>query len=147
MSTRNELIADLMMGAAYADKRLDGREVDEVKRLLAGIMEIDAIGDEMTERIATFNHQEFDPVKVVRALGLSDDEEKRHLVEMIAAVTEADEEVDLDESEYLEKVAEALEMPRTTFTDLTVEVLEVENLKQAAKKLIQPPPIPAAARK
>ena len=147
MSTRNELIADLMMGAAYADKRLDGREVDEVKRLLAGIMEVDAIGDEMTERIATFNHQEFDPVKVVRALGLSDDEEKRHLVEMIAAVTEADEEVDLDESEYLEKVAEALEMPRTTFTDLTVEVLEVENLKQAAKKLIQPPPIPAAARK
>ncbi len=147
MSTRNELIADLMMGAAYADKRLDGREVDEVKRLLAGIMEVDAIGDEMTERIATFNHQKFDPVKVVQALGLSDDEEKRHLVEMIAAVTEADEEVDLDESEYLEKVAEALEMPRTTFTDLTVEVLEVENLKQAAKKLIQPPPIPAAARK
>ena len=34
MSTRNELIADLLMGAAYADSRLDGQEYRVVFRPL-----------------------------------------------------------------------------------------------------------------
>jgi hypothetical protein len=44
---------------------------------------------------------------------------------------------------YIVTVAETLDLPRATFTDLTVEV-EVESI--AGAKLLGPPPVPRAAR-
>lgn len=148
MSNKNETIADLLMGAAYADNQLDGRELDTVKKLLAEVMSLDQIPEEMAARLEGFDAKSFDASAAARSLELDSEEEKRHLVELIAAVTEADEELDLDENDYLEGVANALDLPRATFTDLTVEVLSVENLKAAGQRLMSvPPPIPEKARK
>lgn len=148
MSNKNETIADLLMGAAYADNHLDGRELDTVKQLLAQVMSVDALPAEMAARLDAFDPKAFDARAAARALELGTDEEKRHLVELIAAVTEADEEHDLDENDYIAEVAGALDLPRATFTDLTVEVLSVENLKVAGQRLMSvPPPIPEKARK
>ncbi len=146
MTTKNETIADLLMGAAYADNELDGREYEIVKRLLAKVMNLDTIPVEMESRISSFDPKSFDLTSAAKSLGLENDDEKRHLVELIAAVTDADEILDFDESDYLADVASALELPRQTYTDLTVEVLSVENLQTAGKKLIVPPPIPDAAK-
>jgi uncharacterized tellurite resistance protein B-like protein len=148
MSNKNETIADLLMGAAYADNQLDGRELDTVKQLLADVMSLDQIPAEMTARLEGFDAQAFDAKAAARSLELGSEQEKRHLVELIAAVAEADEELDLDENDYLEDVANALDLPRATFTDLTVEVLSVENLQVAGQRLMSvPPPIPEKARK
>ena len=61
-------------------------------------------------------------------------------------MADADEVFDFAESEYLANVGLALDLPRQTYTDLTVEVLSVESLQEAGKKLITPPPIPDSAK-
>jgi uncharacterized tellurite resistance protein B-like protein len=148
MTDKNETIADLLMGAAYADNHLDGRELDAVKKLLANVMSLEQLPEEMTARLESFDAKGFDARAAAQSLELTTEEEKRNLVELIAAVTEADDELDLDENDYIEEVAGALDLPRATFTDLTVEVLSVENLQAAGQRLMSvPPPIPEKARK
>jgi uncharacterized tellurite resistance protein B-like protein len=136
------MIADLLMGAAYADKELDGRELETVKALLAKVTGQQGLSPEMSNRLRSFNPNRFDAVATAKALELTDDRQKRYLIEMIAAVTEADDNLDLAENEYLETVAEAMALPRQTFTDLTLEILSVENLEAAGESLLTPPPIP-----
>jgi uncharacterized tellurite resistance protein B-like protein len=147
MTNRNELIADLLMGAAYADRTLDGRELEAVKKMLAELMSVEAITDDLAKRLEAFDPKGFDPVAAAKALEFQDDDDKVHLIGLISAVSEADEEIDFDENDYLERVAQALEMPRNTYSDMTVEVMSVEDIKSARAKLLKPPPIPEAARK
>jgi len=148
MTNRNELIADLLMGAAYADRKLDGRELEAVKKLMADLLGVDSLPDDIAKRLEEFEPKVFDPAATAKALEIQGDDEKIKLVELIATVTEADEEIDLDENEYLEKVAQALQMPRNSYSDLTFEVMSVEDIKTAGAKLLStPPPIPDAAKK
>lgn len=147
MSNRHEIIADLLMGAAYADRRLDGRELEAVKKLLAELMGVETVPGEIAQRLEAFDPKSFDPAAAAAALEIQEDDEKVRVVELIATVTEADEEIDLDENEYLETVAQALQMPRNTYSDHALEVLSVEDIKAAGERLLKPPPIPAAARK
>ena len=142
MSDRNELMADLLMGAAFADKRLDGREYEAVKRLLAQAMGVDTIPDEMESRLKEFDPKEFSVEDTVGELDITDEAEKRQVVELIAAVHEADEELDFDEDEYLREVAEALGLPPDAYSDLSFEILSVENVKAAGEAVLSPPPIP-----
>jgi uncharacterized tellurite resistance protein B-like protein len=142
MSMRNELIADLLMGAAFADSRLDGREYEAVKALLAGVMGLDAIPEEMEKRLKAFEPKTFDPEGAAASLMLTEEAEKRHLIELIAAVNDADDELDLDEHDYLTRVADAVGLAREGYDDLTMEVLSVENLQEAGKELLAPPPPP-----
>ncbi len=142
MSMRNELIADLLMGAAFADNRLDGREYAAVKKLLAEVVDAEELPADMEARLKAFNNKTFDPAGAAKSLMLTEDTEKRKLIELIAAVTEADEVLDFDEDAYLKQVAEALEMPKEAYADLSIEILSVENLQDAGSKLLEPPPPP-----
>lgn len=142
MSNQNETLADLLMGAAFADSRLDGREYEAVKNLLAQVMGVASIPEEMEARLQAFDPKSFDPVAAAQSLALDNEEAKRHLVELVAAVNEADEELDLDEHEYLLGVATALGLPKEAYEDLTLEVLSVDELKAASSDLISPPPVP-----
>ena len=76
MSTRNELIADLLMGAAFADSRLDGREYAAVKKLLAEVVGEETLPDEMEARLKEFDPKTFDPDAVAKGLELEGDDEK-----------------------------------------------------------------------
>jgi uncharacterized tellurite resistance protein B-like protein len=147
MTNRNELIADLLMGAAYADRKLDGRELEAVKKLMADLMSVETIPGEIAQRLEEFDPKSFDAAAAAKALEIQDDDEKLKVVELIATVTEADEEIDLDENDYLEDVARALDMPRHTYSDLAIEVMSIEDIKSTGKKLLNPPPIPEAAKK
>ncbi len=146
MTTQIELIADLLMGAAYADNHLDGREYEVVKKLLATAMKLDTIPKNLEQRIKSFDSSAFDPVVTAKSLDLTDDEQKRGLIQLVSAVTDADDVLDLDENAYIELVAETLEMPRASYSDLTVEILSVESLQAAGKKVTKPPPIPSDAK-
>jgi len=142
MSMREETVADLLMGAAFADSRLDGREYETVKRLLAQVMGVEEIPPEMETRLKEFDPKSFDATEAAKSLNLEAQEEKRHLIELVAAVNDADEELDFAEHEYLVQVGQALGMPKEAFGDLTMEVLSVENLQEAGKDLLAPPPPP-----
>ena len=144
MSNKNETLADLLMGAAFADSRLDGREYEAVKNLLAQVMGVDAIPEEMEARLKAFDPKSFDPAAAAQSLALENDEAKRHLIELVVAVNEADEELDLDEHEYLLQIAKALDLPKEAYSDLTIEILSVEELKAASQDLIVPPPPPTS---
>jgi uncharacterized tellurite resistance protein B-like protein len=142
MSMRNELIADLLMGAAFADNRLDGREYAAVKKLLADVIGAEELPAEMESHLKSFNPKTFDATGTAKSLMLKEDIEKRKLIELIAAINEADEVLDFDEDAYLKAVAEALEMPKEAYADLSIEILSVENLQDAGSKLLDPPPPP-----
>ena len=88
MTTQIELIADLLMGAAYADDHLDGREFSAVKKLLATAMKLDTIPKILERRINNFDNAVFDPIVTAKSLGLNDDRQKRGLLQLIVAVTD-----------------------------------------------------------
>jgi uncharacterized membrane protein YebE (DUF533 family) len=137
-SERHLLVADLLMGAAYADWNLDGRELDAVRALLAQAMGRDAIPDWLEARLASFEPTRLDVVAVVRGLGLATDEERRYLLELIVAVHESDELWDFEEDDYLHKVAAALGMRRDAYADLSVDLVSVQRLGPT----LLPPPLP-----
>jgi uncharacterized tellurite resistance protein B-like protein len=138
MSEQNELIADLLMGAALADKHLDGRELDAVKELLAEAMGVEQVPMAMLQRLDGFDADKFDLKKTAGALEL-DDAEKRNLLELVAAVHEADDAWDFDEDDYLKQLGLALGMAEEAFSDLTLQDLVIEDV---GKKLLKPPPLP-----
>ena len=153
MATRNELISDLLMGAAFADQSLGGSEYDAVKRALARAMGVDEVPPVLAARLEWFEPARFDLAATVAELGIEDDAEKRQLLELIASVNAADQVLDIDEDSYLRKVAEALGLPRVLYDDLVIEDLSIESVRGAALALLEPigrkaarkpPPLPKA---
>lgn len=132
-------LCELLLGAAYADKELKDQEKDEVRSLLEGLA-----GDlptEVEQKIEGFDPASFD-LKASAAPFKSDSEDDRKkLLYLVAAVNEADDEIDLAEDEYLRALGEALELPKTALEGLTVEV-ETEELKETFKAVRKGPPPP-----
>jgi hypothetical protein len=148
MSDRHECIADLLMGAAYADKQLDGCELAKVKKLLGELMGKAALPAELDARLTNFEPSKLDVTGTVAALGLSTDDEKQKLVELVSAVHDADDVWDFDEDLYLRGVAAALGLSEEAYTHLTVGDIEMDVIGAALlppplpKKPSAPPPIP-----
>ena len=128
MKQHIETITNLLLGAAYADKRLEGREVASIEALLTKLLGTAKLPTARAEQMRAFNPAKFDTTEATAALQVLPAIEKRRLLELIATVTESDGELDLDESDYLKKVALGLGLPETSFADLTLEVLEENEL-------------------
>jgi uncharacterized tellurite resistance protein B-like protein len=151
MATRNELISDLLMGAAFADQSLGGNEYEAVKHALARAMGVDQVPPVLVARLEWFDPACFDLASTVAELGIEDDAEKRQLLELIASVNAADQVLDIDEDSYLRRVAEALGLPRELYDDLVIQDLSIESVRGAALALLEtgqrkparkPPPLP-----
>ncbi len=138
MRERVELIADLLMGAAYADKLLEQRELDKVKKLLLELTGKPALAPGLEARLQHFEPSKLDVRLTVEEIGLKSDLEKRRLLELITAVHDADEVWDFDEDLYLRGVAAALGVPDAAISDLAVEELHIEAIGEA----LLPPPLP-----
>ena len=138
MSERHDLIADLLMGAALADKHLAGVELETVKELLARAMSTPSIPDWLEWRLQDFKPAHLDVADATSKLALKTKKEKRQLLELIVAVHESDDTWDLAEDAYLREVGEALGLPEKAYADLTIADLELEII---GKGLV-PPPLP-----
>jgi len=123
------VITDLLLGAAYADQKLAGKEEEAVRKLLGELLESPKLPDDVDKRIKTFPAGSFDLAKTAADFGKDPPIKKRKLLELVSAVNDADDEVDLDEDEYLVKLAKALGMKRDEYADLTLDV-HVEDLKK-----------------
>lgn len=128
------VITDLLLGAAYADDQLEGREEAVVRKLLTELLSGEALPKDVDTRIKTFPAGTFDLTKTAADFAKDPPIQKRKLLELVAAVNDADDEVDLGEDEYLVKLAKGLGMKPAEYADLTLDV-QVEDLKVALKDL------------
>ncbi|MCY0987935.1 TerB family tellurite resistance protein [Nannocystis sp. ILAH1] len=128
MKQHIEQITQLLLGAAYADKRLAGAEITRIRSLLSTLLGGAEVPDTLLRQINTFSPAAFNVQQVATGLDGLSQEEKRKLLELVASVNEADEELDLAEDIYLRTVAAALGLPQEEFSDLTLEILGGDEL-------------------
>jgi len=139
-------ICDLLLGAAHADSHFHDRERQRVRELVAELAGKSGLPPELDERIGAFRTATFDLERSAAAFRGDAIEEKRKLIRLVAAIHDADEELDLAEDDYLRALAAALGLPDSELTGLALE-LEVEELRDSYARLrAMPPPIPGAGR-
>src|SRR5262245_42744306 len=97
-------ITDLLLGAAYADDNLAGDEEEAVRELLGDLLDNFELPPEVEARIEGFDPDEFDLKKALANFLADPPMHKKKLLELVAAVHSADEELDLDEDQYLRDV-------------------------------------------
>ncbi len=128
MKAHIETITDLLLGAAYADKRLEGREKDKIRALLAKLAGSSTLPAAIESRFHEFQPASFDPVAAGKRLaGIGAD--RRKVLEMVAAVAESDEELDIAEDRYIRQVAEGMGLADKQFRDLVVDFQEIDELE------------------
>jgi uncharacterized tellurite resistance protein B-like protein len=135
-------ITDLLLGAVYADDRLEGSEDEAVRKLLAKIVGAEKLPVEIEARIANFEPDDFDLDASAAAFESTDDVGKRKLLELVAAVFDSDGEVDFAEDDYLRHLAGALGMDEAEWTDLAIQY-DVEDIGDIVSIVVSvPPPVP-----
>ncbi len=143
VSSRIGVITNLLLGAAYADGTFEGREDSVVRNLLKELLEAKELPAEVDAQIKGFDKKKFDLTAVAKDFASDPPIQRRKLMELAAAVRDADDEIDLDEDEYLHALGVALGMKPSEYSDLT---LEIEDLKENFASLRSVPP-PAPAKK
>ena len=133
-------ICDLLLGAAYADDVFKDREREEVREMLADLSGA-KLTPELEQRIAKFDPKAFDLKKTAAVFKADDADDRRRLLFLVAAINDADEEVDRAEDEYLRALAAALDLPASALEGLVVDV-EVEELREEFVKVRKQPPPP-----
>lgn len=124
-----ETITQLLLGAAYADKRLAGAEITRIRSLLSTLLGGAEVPESLLHLINRFSPAAFNARQAAAGLGGLGVDDKRKLLELIASVHDADEELDLAEDVYLRTVAAALGLAEGEYRDLTLEILEDEALR------------------
>jgi uncharacterized tellurite resistance protein B-like protein len=127
MKEHVETITNLLLGAAYADKRLEGDEIATIERVLCALLGSDELPQAQRDQISSFSPAKFDVAAAAATLeGLGDD--RRKVLEMITAIHDADEELDLAEDAYLGKAAAGMGLSDQEYKDLTLQIVEVDEL-------------------
>lgn len=116
MKEHIETITDLLLGAAYADKRLEGDEINAIRTLLCKLLGTDDLPSAQADQIASFKPAKFDPLQATAGLKSLPESDRNKVVEMVIAVNDADEELDFDEDRYLTKVAKGLGLDASQFS-------------------------------
>ncbi len=150
MVTRTKHIADLLMAAAHADPQRSRSAYDVVCTSLKQVMGASYILTSIDERLRAFDPESFSLKETLEGVSLQDDAEKRQLLELIAAVHDAEDVIAVDKDVFLREVAEAIGMSEEDYEDLTVEVQEAreslyerrDSLIEARNSLLGPPPLP-----
>ncbi len=104
------------------------------------------LSPELEKQIAEFDPKTFDLLRSAGAFAADADDDRRKILFLVAAVNDADEEVDFSEDEYLRALASALFLPADALTGLTVDV-EIEELRETFEQVRKgPPPPPQPAK-
>jgi uncharacterized tellurite resistance protein B-like protein len=128
MKEHIDTITDLLLGSAYADKRLEGEELAAIRKMICKLLGTDTLPEAQAARLKSFNPAKFDASAVAQSLKDETPEHKRKILELIATVSESDDVLDMDEDAYLRKVAKGLGM-EDEIGDLTLEILEEDELE------------------
>jgi uncharacterized tellurite resistance protein B-like protein len=135
------VVTDILLGAAFADSYFAGAERDKIKELLTELIGGDALPAGVLTRIDDFDPDHFDLAATAQAFVDDPLINKHNLLELVAAVHDADEEIDLAEDSYIHDLADAIGVAADEYADLVLDY-EVEELQENLTGLRQPPPIP-----
>jgi uncharacterized tellurite resistance protein B-like protein len=133
-------LCDLLLGAAHADKLFKDREREAVRGMLADLTGA-GLTQELEDRIARFDPARFDLAATAAEFRRDPMDDRRRVLNLVAAVHEADGELDLAEDDYLRALAAALDMPPSALEGMTLDV-EVEELRDDLAKVRRVPPPP-----
>lgn len=136
-SERTSLITDLLLGAAHADGNLDGRETAKVKELIRKLSSDDETIARADARIEAFSPSSFDVAAAAKSFAGDSEEQRLHLLELVAQVHDADDELDLDEDAFLKALGEALGLA-SAVADLGLDY-SVEDQKAHFDELVDSP--------
>ena len=133
-------LCDLLLGAAHADRQFKDRERDEIREMLADLTG-EPLTAELEDRLAKFDPARFDLTATAAEFRRDPTDDRRRLLFLVAAVHDADDELDFAEDAYLRALAEALDLPASALEGLTIDV-EVEVLRDSLTKIRRGPPPP-----
>jgi uncharacterized tellurite resistance protein B-like protein len=128
-----------LLGAAYADKELKDQEKDKVRELLEELST--DLPTEVEMKLASFDPKSWDMKESAHAFSGDSEDDRKKVLQLVAAVNESDDELDIAEDEYLRTLGEALGLPKSALEGMTVEV-EAEDLKPMFEKVRKGPPPP-----
>ena len=137
-------LTELLLGAAYADKELKDQERDEVRSLLQGLVD-GALPSEVEAKITGFDPNKFDLAETARQFKADSEDDRKKLLYLVAAVNEADDEIDFAEDDYLRALGGALGLAAKALEGLTIEI-ETEDLKETFQKVRKGPPPPPKSK-
>jgi uncharacterized tellurite resistance protein B-like protein len=136
------VLTDLLLGAVYADERLAGEEVAAVRRLLREVIGGDELPEEVDIRIDEFDAAAFDLSACAAAFSAEPAVKRAKLLELVAGVFDADEEVDFAEDDYMRDLARALGISDAEVSKFALDYT-VEDAHAIAEIVVSvPPPVP-----
>jgi uncharacterized tellurite resistance protein B-like protein len=135
MKDRLPLVADLLMDAAYADRRLAGDEREAVRHILRELLDATALPMDLDFRIDEFDPARFDLAATAGAFAGDPPATKRRLLELLSVVHAADGEIDFAEDEQLRRVGAALGLDEEAYRDLTVTIVDEVDLADVGENL------------
>jgi tellurite resistance protein len=98
-------LADILLGAAYADGSFSEDEQIEVGARLIKAMGGSVLTNDLETRVAIFDPVSFDLADALGRLGVDDMRERAVLLADVAAVIAADGEIEAEERSYLWRLA------------------------------------------
>jgi uncharacterized tellurite resistance protein B-like protein len=106
------VLTDLFLGALWADDEFTDDEQHAVRRLLADLLVVkpENLPEAVEERIRTFDPLKFDLEAAAQDFAADPPMAKRRLLELVGKMVDADGVVDMQEDEYLRRLADALGM-------------------------------------
>jgi uncharacterized membrane protein YebE (DUF533 family) len=134
-------LCDLLLGAAHADAELKDREIEEVQGLLEDLNG-GALPPELAKRISSFAPKTFDLARTAAAFNNDPVDDRKRVLYLVAAINEADDEIDFAEDDYLRALCKALALPDDALAGLA---LDVEVLRADFDKVKKGPPPPPGA--
>lgn len=120
-------ITDLLLGAAHADQRLEGRELETIRKLVAGLMG-GQVPDAQQAQIEQFDPAKFDVASAAQRVALLSKDEKIKVLNLICTVHDSDGELDFAEDEYLRAAAKGMGVSAAEIPELTLEIIEETEL-------------------
>lgn len=123
-------MTDVLLGAVYADSERTDAEIEAVKKLLASVFDGD-LPEEVAKRLESFDPKAFELDAALEPFVSDPPELHRKLLELVAGVRDADEVHDLEEDDYITRVAGMLGVPKVAYADLVLD-LEIEELVEVA---------------
>lgn len=124
-------MTDVLLGAVYADSERTDAEIAAVKKLITSVFDGELPAD-VAARLDDFDASKFELDTALEPFVSDPPELHRKLLELVAAVRDADEIHDLEEDAYITRVAGMLGVPKLAYADLVLD-LEIEDLSEVAE--------------
>ncbi|MDB4991595.1 MAG: hypothetical protein JWN04_6773 [Myxococcaceae bacterium] len=129
-------IAQLFLGAVYADHHFEAEEKRAVTRMLCDLIVKPELPPELAMQIEDFDPEAFDLIAAASDFTSDPPMNRRRLLELVAQLCVSDGELDLEEDDYLHRLANALGMEPSEYEDIVLDY-EIHELRRSFELIRQ----------